>query len=95
MDHFEKYDKQLISSYESTLAAEGGEICKEIDSIAFNNDELLVEKAIAYCHFISKLKSLDFDPKLVERCKKYLNDMSSYKRVKSALKENDIFRKMV
>ena len=33
MDHFEKFENQLISSYESTLAAEGREICEEIDSM--------------------------------------------------------------
>ena len=31
MDHFEKFEKQLLSSYESTLAVEGKEICEEID----------------------------------------------------------------
>ena len=30
MDHFEKFEKQLISSYESTLEAEGREISKEL-----------------------------------------------------------------
>ena len=38
MDHFEKFDKQLISSYESTLALEGREICKEVDSILEDDD---------------------------------------------------------
>ena len=52
MDHFEKFDKQLISSYESTLAVEGREICKEVDSILEDDDELLVEKANAYCLFL-------------------------------------------
>ena len=33
MDHFEKFENQLLSSYESTLAVEGEEICKEVDSI--------------------------------------------------------------
>ena len=30
MDHFEKFEEQLISSYESTLAAEGKEIYKKL-----------------------------------------------------------------
>ena len=37
MDHFEKFDKQLLSSYETTLAVEGEEICKEVDSL-FHDD---------------------------------------------------------
>ena len=30
MDDFEKFEKQLISSYESTLAVEGREICEKL-----------------------------------------------------------------
>ena len=45
MGHFEKFDKQLISSYESTLAAEREEICKEVDSLFKDNNEFLIEKA--------------------------------------------------
>ena len=33
MDHFEKFEDQLISSYKSTLAVEGREICEKIDSL--------------------------------------------------------------
>ena len=32
MDHFEKFEEQLLNSYESTLAVEGEEICKEVES---------------------------------------------------------------
>ena len=48
MENFEKFDKQLLSSYKLTLAIEGGKICKEIDTMLGENDELLVEKANAY-----------------------------------------------
>ena len=30
MDHFENFEKQLLSSYESTLAVEGEEIVKKL-----------------------------------------------------------------
>ena len=33
MDNFEKFENQLLISYESTLAVEGAEICKEVDSL--------------------------------------------------------------
>ena len=78
MDHFEKFDKQLISSYESTLAVEGREICKEVDSILEDDDELLVEKANAYCLFCTDPKRVNIDEKLFERGKKYLDDIRSY-----------------
>ena len=65
MDHFE------ISSYESTLAVEGREICKEVDSILEDDDELLVEKANAYCLFCTHAKRVDIDKNLFERCKEY------------------------
>ena len=48
----EKFENQLLNSYESTLAIEGEKICKEIDSMLGENDELLVEKANAYCSFL-------------------------------------------
>ena len=51
MDHFEKFENQLISSYESTLALEGEEICKEVDSLIQDDRKLLIEKAKAYCLF--------------------------------------------
>ena len=91
----EKFENQLLSSYESTLAVEGKEICKEVDSIIRDNDELLVEKANTYCMFLTHPKRLGFDPKLVERCKKYLNDMNSYSRIKRTLEDVAYSRKMV
>ena len=66
MDHFEKFENQLISSYESTLAAEGKEICEEIDSMYGDNDKLLVEKADTYCLCSRLLKKM----KLIQNCVK-------------------------
>ena len=42
MDHFEKFEKQLLSSYESTLAVEGREISKEVDSVLEDQNFLLI-----------------------------------------------------
>ena len=86
MDHFEKFDKQLISSYESTLAVEGREICKEVDSILEDDDELLVEKANAYFLFCTDPKRVNIDEKLFERCKKYLDDIRNYSDINYILK---------
>ena len=86
MDHFEKFDKQLISSYESTLALEGREICKEVDSILEDDDELLVEKANAYCLFCTDPKRVNIDEKSFERCKKYLDDIRNYSDINYILK---------
>ena len=88
----EQFEKQFITSYESTLAAEGKEICKEVDSI-IDDDELMVEKADTYSRFISYSKSHKFDPKLVDRCRKYRNDMCNYKRIKMTLEEVEYIRK--
>ena len=82
MDHLEKFDNQLISSYESTLAVEGREICKEVDSILEDDDELLVEKANAYCLFCTHPKRVDIDKNLFDRCKKYLRSMSRLNYIK-------------
>ena len=64
MNHFEKFENQLISSYESTLAVEGREICKEVDSILEDDHELLIEKANAYCLLCTNPKRVDIDEKL-------------------------------
>ena len=95
MNHFEKFENQLISSYESTLAVEGEEICKEVDSILEDNDELLVEKANAYCLFCTDPKRVNIDEKLFERCKKYLDDIRNYRDIKYTLENISRTRKIV
>ena len=95
MDHFEKFDNQLISSYESTLAVEGREICKEVDSILEDDDELLVEKANAYCLFCTHPKRVDIDKNLFERCKKYLRNKSRLSYIKIHLEYLSNSRKKV
>ena len=86
MGDFEKFENQLISSYESTLAVEGEEICKEVDSILEDDDELLVEKANAYCLFCTDPKRVNIDEKLFERCKKYFDDIRNYSDINYILK---------
>ena len=49
MSNFELFESKLISSYESTLAVEGREICKEVDSILEDDIDLIREKASTYC----------------------------------------------
>ena len=85
MDHFEKFENQLLSSYESTLAVEGEEICKEVDSLIQDDDELLIEKANAYCRFCTDPKRVNIDEKLFDKCKNYLNDLRNYRNIKDTL----------
>ena len=82
MDDFEKFENQLLSSYESTLAVEGREICKEVDSLIQDDDELLVEKANAYCRFCTDPKRVNIDEKLFDKCKNYLRNMSRLSYIK-------------
>ena len=89
----EQIEKQFITSYQSTLAKEGKEICKEVDFIMCDNDELMVEKADTYCNFISHSKRHGFDPKLVDRCRKYLDEMRNYNLFKHTLEEVNFSRK--
>ena len=56
MEHLEKFEEQLIDSYESTLAAEGKEICEEIDSSLGDDIDLFREKARTYCYLCTSLK---------------------------------------
>ena len=89
----EKLEEHFITSYESILAKEGKEICKEVDSIIGDNDELMLKKATTYCNFIFHSKRHGFDPKLVDRCRKYLDDIRRYNRLKNTLEEVDFSRK--
>ena len=95
MDHFEKFENQLISSYESTLAVEGGEICKEVDSILEDDIDLIREKASTYCFICTRLKKDAIDAKLLERCEKYLEDLRNYSHIKNTLEDISRSRKMV
>ena len=95
MDHFKKFDNQLLSSYELTLAKEGKEVCKEVDSILGDYEELLIEKVNTYCLFLTDPERSGFDPKLVKRCKKYLDDMRNYSHIKDTLEHISRSRKMV
>ena len=47
----EQIEKQFFSSYESYLAKEGKEICKEFDSIIKYNDELMIEHFKTYYYY--------------------------------------------
>ena len=58
------------------------------------NDELLAEKANAYCFFVKYTKS-DIDAKLFDRCIKYLDEMSNYNEIKNTLENISRKRKMV
>ena len=91
----EKLEEHFITSYESHLAKEGKEICKEVDSIMCDNDELMVEKDYTYSIFLTHQKRLEFDPKLVERCRKYLDEMRNYRDIKNTLEHISRTRKMV
>ena len=95
MDHFEKIENQLLSSYESTLAVEGEEICKEVDSLIQDDHELLIEKANAYCLLCTNPKRVDIDEKIVEKCKKILDNFSNYNSIEYTLEHNSRSRKKV
>ena len=85
-------EEQFIKSYESKLARKGEEICKEIES--YVNNELLVKKAVTYCHFISGQKNDNQD--LVDRSQKYIeevNDFYSYENTFNKIKHDRIERK--
>ena len=94
MDSFELIESNLLSSYESTLAVEGREICVKVDSILEDDDDILREKANTYCILCKKLKKDAIDTKLLKRCKKYLNDLRNYRHIKNTLEDISRSRKM-
>ena len=94
MDSFELIESNLLSSYESTLAVEGREICVKVDSILEDDDDILREKANTYCILCKELKKDAIDTKLLKRCKKYLNDLRNYRHLKNTLEDISRSRKM-
>ena len=92
MDHFEKFENQLLSSYESTLAVEGEEICKGVDSILEDYHELLIEKANAYCLLCTDPKRVNIDEKIVEKCRKFLDNLRKYRIIKYSLQNKMVYR---
>ena len=89
----EQIEKQFITSYLSILAKEGKEICKEVESKFDDNDELTKEKANTYCQFIFSFKVDDVDPKLVERCRNYIDDVNNFNLYKSTFNKVNIDRR--
>ena len=95
MKNLKNLKKQLLSSYESTLAVEGREIRKEVESLIKDDHELLIEKANAYCLFCTDPKRVNIDKNLFDRCKKYLKDLRNYRNIKSTLEFISSIRKKV
>ena len=82
----EDLEKQFFSSYESYLAKEGKEICKEFDSIIKYNNELMIEHfKTYYYYFFNREKTSDLHPKFVEKRKKFYEHISRYEEFKHAL----------
>ena len=78
----EQIEKQFINNYQSNLASEGKEICKEVESQLDGNVKFTMEKAFTYSKFISYLRDVDVDPKLFERCQKYITDFNNFNSCK-------------
>ena len=91
----EKIEDQFIISYETALAKEGKEICKEVDQLIKDNKKFDIDKAQTYCSFCLCFKKDVIDSKLYERCKKYLDDMRNYRDIKYTLENISRLRKMV
>ena len=90
----EQIEKQFITSYESHLAKEGKEICKEVYSIIGDKDALMVEKAKAFCEFFCSYKSDGVNTeKLVEKCENYLENLNNFYKYKSTFKQVNIARR--
>ena len=90
----EDLEKQFITSYLSILAKEGKEICKEVYVMVGDKDELMMEKAKAFCEFFLsyKLEGVNTE-KLVERCQNYLENLINFYKYKTTFKQVNIARR--
>lgn len=82
MDHFEKFENQFLSSYESTLDAEVREICKKINFLIKDDEEFDIDKAQSYWTFFLSLKENSLDKDFINKYKKLKYDISNFKYIK-------------
>ena len=90
----EQIEKQFITSFQSILLKEGKEICEEILVMIGEKDEMVLEKAKAFCEFFMtyELDGVDTE-KLKERCKNYLENLINFYKYKSTFKKVNIARR--
>ena len=65
------------------MAEEGREICKEVNYLIQDDHELLIEKANAYCLFCTDPKRVNINEEILEKCRKFLKDISNYRCIKN------------
>ena len=90
----EDLEKQFITSCQSILKQEGKEICEEILVMIGEKDELMMEKAKAFCEFFLyyKLEGVNTE-KLLEKCKKYLDEFYNFHTYKRKFEKANYYRK--
>ena len=90
----EDLEKQFITSCKSLLTQEGKEICEEVLVMIGEKDEMMMEKAKAFCEFFLsyKLEGVE-DSELKEKCKKYLDYLVDFERYNHAIKSIERERK--
>ena len=89
----EDLEKQFITSCQSILKQEGKEICEEILVMIGEKDEMVLEKAKAFCEFFMTYKLDGVDTKkLIERCKNYLDELENLNKYKFTFKQANSIR---
>ena len=89
----EDLEKQFITSCQSILTQEGKEICEEVLVMIGEKDEMMMEKAKAFCEFFLsyKLDGVNTE-KLFKRCKNYLEELYNFHKYKKNFEEANINR---
>ena len=89
----EDLEKQFTTSCQSILKQKGKEICEEILVMIGEKDELMMEKAKAFCEFFMTYKLDGVDTKkLIERCKNFVKEYYNYQKYKVKFKEANYYR---
>ena len=89
----EDLEKQFITSFQSILLKEGKEVCEEILVMIGEKDEMVLEKAKAFCEFFLyyKLDGVNTE-ELEERCRKYLEEIYNLYKYKEDFKKANRIR---
>ena len=76
----EQIEKNFINSFQSILAKEGKEICKEFETQYTYDEDYIKSKAYSCCRFVESHSS---NPELIKRCQDYMDKVHDFNRYES------------
>ena len=88
----EQFEKDFTTSCETLLVKEGNKLCEEVITFLDEEEDFMIEKSKLFCERFTEFMEVNkldtkYTLELKERCKKYLENVYDYQRIKFTLKE--------